>query len=379
VAGVARRPRVQLQYRNDDNGSNAWWVPEASTAQVTIAVKPLKYQEFHLLATSGGSSLIRVTFHYETGGTTEATGVVPHWTSTQAGSHGYVLTIFRALNPPFCAPTPDTYVYGIMLPVDDTRRLVGFTMSKYDSVGTLAVLGAIGIPAQAAANLDIGSIFTNDVIANYSGGLDTQQDSFDAIGTTLLTDSAAAALACGPGLPDSGAFAAAPGHPSVQLGYDNSNSGNNAHLITGTSDQVMVFPPQDHYDQIHLFATCSSGSRSESFALHYVSGPAQVGAILVPDWSEASGYPATAVYDLSPRMDRATTTSASGCEDRNDLALYGAIIDVDPTRTLDTIELNAVSSSARMGIFGVTLMKNQPYLFEDAFESGTRLWTAKSP
>ena len=100
----------------------------------------------------------------------------------------------------------------------------------------------------------------------------------------------------------------------------------------------------------------------------------------MPDWSEAAGYPATPAYDLSSRMDRATSTLANNCEDRDDLALFGAIIDADPSRILDTVHLTAASSSARMGIFGVSLMKNHPYLFEDAFESGgERLWTAVVP
>jgi len=387
AAQVGFLPRLQFEYRNGDDGYNAWFSGDQSSGQVTIAVKPLRYQEVHLLGTSGvHGNLLTVTFHYDTGADTVFHTGIPHWTDAPGGSVYVIFTVTPRAVSGFCSPT-DVNVYGLRLPADDSRTLVSFTLAK-DFFGALALLGAIGIPAQTATNLDISSIFTNDVIANYTTAMDTAQDSFDDVGTILLTDSAAAALGCGPGLPNSGAFTSGLDHPAVQLGFNNASFGNNAHMITGTSDEVTIFPPQGHYDQVHLFATCSSGGRNEAFSLNYLTGAPTTGAVTIPDWSDVSDYSGTPVYGLSPRMDRATSTLANNCEDRNDLSLFGAIINADPSRTLDNISLSAVSSAARMGIFGITLMKSHPYLFEDGFESATALvqqpsaahmWTAVMP
>ncbi|MBE9145256.1 hypothetical protein [Planktothrix mougeotii] len=94
----------------------------------------------------------------------------------------------------------------------------------------------------ATVNFDVSSIFSDDVIVNYTGGVtDTTQTAIDNSGYAAVTQSFAVYTnpTSGNGLPDDGLFSANSYHPAIQLGYNNNNNGNNALMIVGATGSLM--------------------------------------------------------------------------------------------------------------------------------------------
>lgn len=101
----------------------------------------------------------------------------------------------------------------------------------------------------ATANFDVSSIFTEDVIVNYTGGVtDTTQNGMSTSSETLITQSFATFKvgANGNGLPDNGSFAASTYHPAIQLGYSNTSNGNNAKVLSANNTSFTFNPPVRH-------------------------------------------------------------------------------------------------------------------------------------
>lgn len=391
---TAHRPAVQLAYRNDDDGNNAWFL-DSVTGSVTAEVPALRYQELHLYATNGdGDSNLTVTLAYTSGADVAVTPLsAPDWfydsdpdgTNAAPGVYQLVDDMDR-MNylGTSCDDVNDATVWGITVPVDATRVLRSFTITRLDAPGGLAVLDAIALPAQAVTNVDLTSHFNADLVVNYTGGtMDPTQSGQDGEGnnSVLLTQSAAAQLSCGPGLPDAGSFPAGTGHPAVQLGYSNASNGDNARRVAaGGIDAFTVDVPDGNYDQIHIFATAGAGSREISTAASY-GGPPVIQQVVVPDWFDPPTYAEGGVYALAGGMDRAETTTGSSCQDANGAQLFGAIVAADPAQTLQSVELaTTIGGSGVLGIFGMSLMTNVPLIFADGFGSGdVSSWTSSQP
>ncbi|MEG4918730.1 DUF4347 domain-containing protein, partial [Microcoleus sp. B7-D4] len=212
---------------------------------------------------------------------------------------------------------------------------------------------------------NLTSVFDRDVIINYTGGVtDTLQGELgNAAGgasiDTLITQSFATLKggASGNGLPDNGFFAANAFRPDVQLGYNNTNNGNNAKVLTtnGTSFNFAVTPNQ--YSQIHLFATSTNGSAGMQVTFNYSDGTTGTGtATVVPDWYDEITETSSSYY-LIDGMDRSSDTAGNGYQNANDPALFGFMFNPNPAKTLQSITLSKTSGTSvdnYLGVFGAT-------------------------
>ncbi|MEG3835081.1 DUF4347 domain-containing protein, partial [Microcoleus sp. Z1_C3] len=221
--------------------------------------------------------------------------------------------------------------------------------------------GVLASPVQ----FDFTSVFDRDVIINYTGGaIDTLQGElgYAAGGAnidTLITQSFATEKggASGNGLPDNGFFAANAFRPDVQLGYNNTNNGNNAKVLTtnGTSFNFAVTPNQ--YSQIHLFATSTNGSAEMQVTFNYSDGTNGTGtATVVPDWFDEITETSSSYY-LIDGMDRSSDTAGTGYQNANDPALFGFMFNPNPAKTLQSITVSKTSGTSLanyLGVFGAT-------------------------
>jgi hypothetical protein len=95
----------------------------------------------------------------------------------------------------------------------------------------------------ATVNFNFSSVFDKDVIINRNGTTtDPTQDPVGSPTYALVTQSFATfqVAANGNGLPDNSFFAANSYHPDLQLGYSNTNDGNNAKILT-TNNSSFTF------------------------------------------------------------------------------------------------------------------------------------------
>jgi Ca2+-binding RTX toxin-like protein/methionine-rich copper-binding protein CopC len=232
----------------------------------------------------------------------------------------------------------------------------------FSSEGMATYDGVLAPPVQ----FNLTSVFDRDVITNYTGGVtDTTQDpvGYSAPITginidTLVTQSFATFKvgANGNGLPDNGFFAANAYHPDVQLGYNNTNNGNNAKVLTtnGTSFTIPVTPNQ--YSEIHLFATSTNGNAGMQVTFNYSDGTTGTSTATVSDWfDEITETPSN--YYLINGMDRSTDTTGTAYTDVNDPAIFGLRFSPNPAKTLQSITVTKTSGTTvdnYLGVFGAT-------------------------
>ncbi|XZO03379.1 MAG: Ig-like domain-containing protein [Microcoleus sp.] len=215
--------------------------------------------------------------------------------------------------------------------------------------------GVLASPVQ----FDLTSVFDRDVIINYTGGVtDTTQDGLSTWNETVLTQSFATfkAGANGNGLPDNGFFATNAYHPDVQLGYNNTNNGNNAKVLTtnGTSFTFAVTPNQ--YSEIHLFATSTNGNAGMQVTFNYSDGTTGTATATVPDWFSEITETSSSYY-LIDGMDQSTDTTGTAYTDVNDPALFGFKFNPNPAKTLQSITVSKTSGTTvdnYLGVFGST-------------------------
>ncbi|MEG4926376.1 DUF4347 domain-containing protein, partial [Microcoleus sp. F10-B2] len=213
-----------------------------------------------------------------------------------------------------------------------------------------------------AVQFDLTSVFDRDVIINYTGGVtDTTQNPLGSSGTaidTLITQSFATFKggANGNGLPDNGFFATNAYHPDVQLGYNNTNNGNNAKVLTtnGTSFTFAVTPNQ--YSEIHLFATSTNGNAGMQVTFNYSDGTTGTGAATVFDWFNEITETSSSYY-LIDGMDRSPDTTGTAYANVNDPAIFGFMFNPNPAKTLQSITVSKTSGTTvdnYLGVFGAT-------------------------
>ncbi|MEG4172284.1 DUF4347 domain-containing protein, partial [Microcoleus sp. S13_D1] len=207
-----------------------------------------------------------------------------------------------------------------------------------------------------AVQFNLTSVFDSDVISNYTGGFsDSTQNGLSTLNQTLITQSFATFknAATGNGLPDNGFFAANAYHPDVQLGYNNTNNGNNAKVITtnGTSFNFAVTPNQ--YSEIHLFATSTNGDAGMQVTFNYSDGTTGPGTATVPDWFNEITETSSRYY-LIDGMD---IDLIGNYQDANDPAIFGFMFNPNPAKTLQSITVTKTSGTAAnnyLGVFGAT-------------------------
>ncbi|MEG4494914.1 Ig-like domain-containing protein, partial [Microcoleus sp. D3_18_C4] len=207
-----------------------------------------------------------------------------------------------------------------------------------------------------AVQFDLTSVFDGDVIINYTGGVtDTTQSGLDSSGGTLITQSFATfkAGANGNGLPDNGFFATNAYHPDVQLGYNNTNNGNNAKVLTanGTSFNFAVTPNQ--YSEVHLLATSSNGDAGMQVTFNYSDGTTGTATATVPDWFNEITTESFSSYYLIDGRDRSFDTTGTSYHDANDVALFGFGFNPNPAKTLQSITVTKTTGSLTTNYLGV--------------------------
>ncbi|MEG4068354.1 DUF4347 domain-containing protein, partial [Microcoleus sp. Pol11C2] len=212
--------------------------------------------------------------------------------------------------------------------------------------------GVLAPPVQ----FDLTSVFDSDVIINYTGGVtDTTQSGLDSSGGTLITQSFATfkAGANGNGLPDNGFFATNAYHPDVQLGYNNTNNGNNAKVLTanGTSFNFAVTPNQ--YSEIHLLATSSNGDAGMQVTFNYSDGTTGTATATVPDWFNEITTESFSSYYLIDGRDRSFDKTGTSYHDANDVALFGFGFNPNPAKTLQSITVTKTTGSLTTNYLGV--------------------------
>ena len=206
----------------------------------------------------------------------------------------------------------------------------------------------------AAVQIDFSSAFNQDSIRNFSGGnVDSVDSPLDGV-SRLVTDSFVQNLdpVNGNGLPDDGAFSSSDLNPSVQLGYNNNDDGDNVIFNPSSTSIALAEGQIGSYDNLHIFATATNGAASLQVDLQYADGT-ETFTTVVTDWlseiTDGTISGDATQYYLIDGMDR----DVNGFNNANDVAIFGFDFDVDPTRVLEGFSLSRVSGG-NLVVLGAT-------------------------
>ncbi|MCT7992021.1 hypothetical protein NG794_26935 [Laspinema sp. D6] len=209
-------------------------------------------------------------------------------------------------------------------------------------------------------DFDFSSVFDRDVIVNHNGGnTDSQQNGLSNWNEAVVTQSFASFKGgtTGNGLPDNGFFRANAFSPNVQLGYKNSNDGNNAKVLTTSNQPFSLNVPPTQYSAIHLFATSTNGTAGMQVTFNYSDGSKLTRTANVPDWFGEIPSQSFERYYLIDGMDRSLDTTGANYQDANNPAIFGFGFELNPAKTLSSITVNKTTGSDTnnwLGIFGAT-------------------------
>nr|WP_329626331.1 Ig-like domain-containing protein [Planktothrix agardhii] len=208
-------------------------------------------------------------------------------------------------------------------------------------------------------DFDFSSVFDRDVIVNHNAGAtDSTQDGLSSGNEALITQSFASFKnnANGNGLPNSGFFRANAFSPNVQLGYNNTNDGKNAKVITANNTPFTFNVTPNKYSEIHLFATSTNGEAGIQVQFNYSDGSNVKSTATVPDWFEEIPTPSFNRYSLIDGMDRSLDTTGANYQDANNPAIFGFGFKPNPAKTLQSITVNKTSGATNnwLGVFGGT-------------------------
>ena len=172
---------------------------------------------------------------------------------------------------------------------------------------TAADASAASDGGTGTAQIDLRSLFTVDVVINHANGVyDTSQSPIDASGYVLLTQSAEDALfdAGHPALPDDGFFPANADHPDIQLGYRNTDFGNNARRLSPPSDAVTIPLPARAFKRLQVIGISTEGTTTHTATIRYLDGTQSAETITYDDWYTTKLGPRS--YRLVDGLDRAS-------------------------------------------------------------------------
>ncbi|MCT7971026.1 Ig-like domain-containing protein [Laspinema olomoucense] len=225
-------------------------------------------------------------------------------------------------------------------------------------------------------DFDLSSVFDQDVIVNYNAGAtDSTQNRLSNGNETLITQSFASFKdnANGNGLPDSGFFRANAFSPNVQLGYNNTNDGNNAKVLTSNNQPFTFKVTPDKYSEIHLFATSTNSPAGMEVTFNYLSnswGSSIIGSkvastVTVPHWFDAIPTQSFNRYYLIDGMDLSVDTTGTKVFNANNPAIFGFGFKPDSTKTLESITIKKTSilpgtNNSFLGVFGATGVLSTP-------------------
>ena len=229
---------------------------------------------------------------------------------------------------------------------------------------TVGLFGCGRVQAQVL-QLDISADFNADVVVNDGSGFnDPTQDPIDS-GFDLTqnfcfpTQSVANAAAVPPqtpdGLPDSAFFPANAFHPDVQLSWSNDDDGLNAWRLANSTGQLLILVPSGSYLEVHVLATSGQGSCDITLTPSYSDGLGTAVPFVVADWF-AEIVPTLDNYYLIDGGDRIQPGSGPGTayeyQDRDDGAIFGFRLRVDPARLLESVLLIRTDTTGYLNAFG---------------------------
>ncbi|WP_186440535.1 hypothetical protein, partial [Planktothrix tepida] len=211
----------------------------------------------------------------------------------------------------------------------------------------------------AIKDFDVSSIFSDDVIINYNNGTtDPSQNPFGSPTYALVTQSFATFKAGtnGNGLPDNGLFAANSYHPNIQLGYNNSNDGNNAKILTTNNSSFTFNVTASPYQKIHLFATGTNGSGTINIKFNYSDSSTSTSTATIADIATSITESASSYY-LINGLDLSNDTTGSSYWDFNAGKIFGLGLTPDTTKILQSITITRTSgtnTNTWLNFFGAT-------------------------
>ncbi len=216
-----------------------------------------------------------------------------------------------------------------------------------------------------AANFqfDLSPLFNADVAVNRTGGVtDSINDGIDGDGRVYFTQTAVEEICTSDpnpnGLPDNGLIAGNTRHPSVQLGVKNTDDGDNAFQGQGNASTSAIDVPDDNYSYIHIFAISTNGNTPVTLTFTYTDASSvTTSALTIQDWFNDPAE-TDDEYFLINGLDR-TGSSASGCENVNDPAIFGARFQPDVSKTLANFTVNYDTTGTGGGSF-VLFSRDRP-------------------
>ena len=252
-------------------------------------------------------------------------------------------------------------------------------MSKCGMILGAAIVALMtSVTANAAwIDLNVSSSFNSDVLVNASDGtavtLDGAPNPLDprtnnlrsALTVSGALASGATSVQATPNFPDNGFFPATVSGNTltfdVQLGYSNTDNGNNAIRVLETNAGTPVTIPlqlaqQGQYSNFFLFATAAEGNQLFDFALNYSDATSTLfTSNTVSDWFNDPA-PTGQLY-LIDGMDR-TGNGPAGFSNQDDTAVFAIPFIADSSKTLVSFTITKLSNLTASGdtitVFGAS-------------------------
>jgi hypothetical protein len=223
-----------------------------------------------------------------------------------------------------------------------------YQAGQVEAIGLKSIVAYQG--TLATVNFNLNTQFNKDVIENTG---DLVNDSADVADGRFLTNANALTLggAAGNGLPDNGSFAANAFHPAVQLGYTDTNDGNNV-WQTGVTGATTFAVTPGVYTGLHLFASATTNDATVGVQLNYSDGTNSTATLTVPDWGSTPAADTADQYRLITGMDRIAAGVYDGTN-LNAFSIFGFRIIPTAGKTLDSFALNWTGGGL-LNVFGAT-------------------------
>ncbi|CUR35682.1 hypothetical protein PL9214690001 [Planktothrix tepida PCC 9214] len=151
-------------------------------------------------------------------------------------------------------------------------------------------------------------------------------------------------------------FAANSYHPNIQLGYNNSNDGNNAKILTTNNSSFTFNVTASPYQKIHLFATGTHGSGTIDIKFNYSDGSNSTSTATIEDIATSITESASSYY-LINGLDLSNDTTGSSYWDFNGGNIFGLGLTPDTTKILQSITITRTSGTGAdtwLNFFGAT-------------------------
>ncbi|MEB3316775.1 MAG: FG-GAP-like repeat-containing protein [Cyanobacteriota bacterium] len=217
-----------------------------------------------------------------------------------------------------------------------------------------------GADPSTVVPLNVSSVLLSDGIINRVDGVrDNTQDSLDGSGFVLITQTEAeqSGLLTPVGLPDDGFFAENAFHPNIQLPYRNSDNGINARVLSTDGQYFDLSGINLNISELHLAAFSANGTGQLKVTFTYTDGTTGSGQFAATDWYSEITQTKSHYY-LIDGMDRANLSGIYYND--SDAAVFGFRLLPNSGKTVESIRVQKVGSSAKVVFLGATVVKASP-------------------